>query len=141
MSPSKKKAFDRIRVKRLLKKYGKTMADLHRATEIPYNTMNHYLNGYRNPSIEPAIKIETALNDFEGVFLIKELNKKIFKTEKPTEIKEVCACGETSLTVMLVIDGVWRCVDCIQRELNDLRNKLKAAIKKDDQIKPEDLNK
>lgn len=65
--------FNGKNVKKLLKSYGAKMTDLSRKSGVPYNSLNHYLNGYQKPGPENRKKIYATLSSMEDANLVKKL--------------------------------------------------------------------
>ena len=57
--------FDGQKIKSKLKEIGATMADLSRSSGVPYNSINHYLQGYRKPGKKNDYLIHAALSAME----------------------------------------------------------------------------
>ena len=65
--------FDGQQLKKRFREVGKTMRDLAEKTGIPYNTLNHTINGYQNGSSENLAKIEKVVTDWEEDFVLSGL--------------------------------------------------------------------
>jgi len=71
--------FDGPATKAEIKKIGATMADLSRLSGVPYNSINHYCQGYRNPGPKNQKLIEAA---------VSAMQKATGTPEKPEDTEE-----------------------------------------------------
>jgi len=60
-------------LKAKLKSMGFTMADLARVSGVPYNSLNHYLNGYRKPGPSNTAKISEGMESLEIQYELKQM--------------------------------------------------------------------